>query len=281
MLQNTGGHERMTEFRADKRVLQNTPLDDYHVLNCSFGKDSMAMLKMCYDRGYPIDEVCYIDIRYDSKHSAEYPEHEKWIHEVGIPYITETLNLPFKSINPPVTYKELFFRKFQKGIHAGQCYGFSVRRTPKCNSLKVSAMKEHALELMKNNKNVIKYVGIAADEVKRIQGAYKRGEKLPLVEMNITERECFKICKDEGILSPIYSHSYFNRIGCFFCPYSNIDQFRHVYKTSPELMRDLAELDKYSPFKFHPPYTATELLRKFESEEREQKPLTIFAEINT
>lgn len=251
---------------------------DYYVLNCSFGKDSMAMLKMCYDKGYPIDEVCYIDIRYDSEHSAEYPEHEKWIHEVGIPYISETLNLPFKIINPPVTYKELFFRKFQRGNFAGHCYGFSVRRTPKCNSLKVGAMKNHVLKLLKEDKKVIRYVGIAADEVKRISGAYKRGERLPLVEMNITERECFKICEDEGILSSIYQYPYFDRIGCFFCPYSNVDQFRHVFRTSPELMRDLAELDKYSPFKFHPPYTATQLLRKFEAEAREQTKLSQFCE---
>lgn len=252
--------------------------NEYYILNCSFGKDSMAMLKICAEREreYPIDEVCYIDIRYDATRSAEYPEHEKFIQEVGIPYIIQDLGLPLHIVHPEHSYKDLFFRVFKKGPFAGKYYGFSVRGTPKCNSIKVKAMEQRIKEITATGYKPVKYVGIAADEKKRIEGARKRGEILPLVDLGITEGDAIKICKKEGTLSPIYNNPEFERIGCFFCPNSRVNQFKYLYKTNPELLADLAELDQYSPFRFHPPYTATDLWNKFSGEEKEQKALTEF-----
>ena len=252
-------------------------MDDYYVLNCSFGKDSMAMLKICVDKGYPIDEVCYIKMFYDKEHSAEYPEHYRFIQEVGIPYITDTLGLKYHEIIPKITYKELFYKKFQKGEYKGQNYGFAQRWCAKCNSdIKVNAFRMYISEMKRKGYRICQYVGIAADEKKRIRSGLKKGLIMPLYNEGITEREALKICKSNNILSPLYSEKCIKRIGCFFCPHCTIPQLRYLYMTSPDLIYDLAELDKYSPFKFHPPYTATELLRKFESEAREQTKLSEF-----
>lgn len=251
--------------------------EDYYVLDCSFGKDSMAMLKLCVDKGYPIDEVMYIKIFYDQEHSAEYPEHYRFIQEVGIPYITDTLGLKYHELNPKSTLKDLFFKVFQKGTYAGKYYGFPQRHCVKCNSeLKILTLKRFHAELRERERRAVHYVGIAADEPNRVLRGKKYGYLMPLNDLHITEKDALKICKENGILSPLYNYDIFNRIGCFFCPNCTIPQLRYLYQTSPDLMYDLAELDKYSPFKFHPPYTATQLLRKFESEAREQTKLSEF-----
>lgn len=241
----------------------------------------MAMIQLGYEKNYPIDEVCYVKMMYNDETSAEYPEHWRFIQEKGIPYIEDKLGLRYVELKT-LTFKDLFFKVFQKGTYTGKYYGFPQRHCVKCNSeLKVKVFKKHINEIKKSGKTPQEYVGIAVDEKKRILHNRKAGLRLPLADWRITEKEARKICEAHNILSPIYHNIEFNRIGCFFCPNCTIPQLKYLWKTSPEIMEDLASLDKYSPFKFHPPYTATELLRKFESEEREQKPLTIFAEINT
>ena len=251
--------------------------DDYFILNCSFGKDSMAMLKTCVDKGYPIDEVCYIKIMYDKGISAEYPAHYQFIQDVGIPYITEKLGLKYHELNPKSTLKDLFFKVFQKGAYTGKHYGFPQRHCVKCNSeLKIRTLKLFHTELREKDLKPVHYVGIAADEQKRVLRGKYYGYLMPLADLHITERDAMRICMENGILSPLYECDCFNRIGCFFCPNCTIPQLRYLYRTSPELLKDLADLDKYSPFKFHSPHTATQLLRKFESEAREQTKLSDF-----
>lgn len=139
-------------------------------------------------------------------------------------------------------------------------------------------LKKYHAELKNKDLKAVHYVGIAADEPKRVLRGKKTGYIMPLNEMHISERDALRICKENNILSPLYEYDFFKRVGCLFCPNCTIPQLRYLYQTSPELMRDLAELDKYSPFKFHPPYTATQLLRKFEAEAREQTKLSQFCE---
>lgn len=257
---------------AETRISKSSE-NDYFIADCSFGKDSMAMLKICIDRGYPIDEVNYVHMMYSDDWSAEYPIHMRWIEDVGIPYVTEILGLKFKSLESP-TYKTIVTKIVSKGLRKGDHFGFPQRKCPRCNSvMKVAAINRHNTELKKLGYVVRHFVGIAADEKKRVARGIRSGYIMPLAIEGITERDAFKICRKERILSPIYENAIFNRIGCWFCPHSTIEQLKYVWQTSPELFEDLVKLDKCSKFKFHPPYTATDLWNMFESESAEQKTL--------
>ena len=270
----------MPQIKANKTILERERErerdSDNHIWDCSFGKDSMAMIQLGYEKNYPIDEVCYVKMMYDYEISAEYPEHWRFIQETGIPYIEDKLGLKFTELTP-LTFKDLFFKVFQKGTYAGNHYGFPQRHCVKCNSeLKVKVLKKHITEIKKSGKIPQEYVGIAADETKRVLKNKKYGLRTPLADWGITEREARRICETHGILSPIYHNIEFNRIGCFFCPNCTIPQLKYLWKTSPQLMEDLAKLDKYSPFKFHSPFTATQLLNRFKAEEKEQSSLSQF-----
>ena len=56
-------------------------------------------------------------------------------------------------------------------------------------------------------KNIVQYLGIAADEPERIARHQKPGFKMPLVEIGWDEAFCRQICEENDLLSPIYTTS--------------------------------------------------------------------------
>lgn len=72
------------------------------------------------------------------------------------------------------------------------------------------------LEQGTENKNIVQYIGIAADEPDRIKThKNKKGIKMPLVEIGWTEQDCREWCEKNDLLSPIYTTA--SRGGCWFC----------------------------------------------------------------
>ena len=86
--------------------------------------------------------------------------------------------------------------------------------------------------------NALHYVGIAADEPKRV-----KNDVYPLVEWGITEAEALQICYDRGFdwngLYEIY-----HRCSCWCCPFQRIDELRKLRRHHPELWAKLREMDE-------------------------------------
>lgn len=98
---------------------------------------------------------------------------------------------------------------------------------------------------------IIQYLGIAADEPKRIKKHIdKPNVVLPLVEIGWDEALCGLIAKYQDLLSPIYTTSM--RGGCWFCHNQSIGQLRLLRKNYPDLWQLLLKWDKDSPVSFHP-----------------------------
>ena len=239
---------------------------DYHIYYCSFGKDSLAMILNAVEQGKQIDEVCHCKIMFSDAISGEFPDHEAFINNIAIPYLKDKLALNYVEISNK-TYLKVFFTKFKKGKHIGEYYGFPQRFAPVCNSrLKLLAIEKHKTELRKNY-NIIEHVGIAADETKRIKSAVNKGIILDLVNEDITEKDCYKICEKYGLLSPLYTEYGFKRIGCFFCPNASMKELKILYQKHYALFYMLMNLDKYSPErKFKDKYTVHDLKSKFDKE---------------
>ena len=129
-------------------------------------------------------------------------------------------------------------------------YGFpiSINRGQWCQQLKrfsESPVREG------RKINIVQYLGIAADEHKRIKKHIdKPNIILPLVEIGWEEGLCGLIAKYQGLLSPIYTTSM--RGGCWFCHNQSIGQLRILRRDYPDLWQLLLKWDKDSPVTFKP-----------------------------
>lgn len=233
-----------------------------HVVMCSFGKDSMAMLYTMKEHKMPIDEIVYVKILFDDEISAELPEHEEWINNYAIPKIKQDFCIDVKVIQANYTYKDLFFKEITRGGRKGNNRGFPLLFGSWCHrDLKIKPVKDF---LKQYNKNCKQYIGIAFDEIKRIAWELKQGNKMPLVDFGITEEQAFEICRKYKILSPAYKN--FRRLGCWFCHKQGNKALVQVIENYPNLYQKIEQLDEFSDIKFKQKYTAKEIKQKLKEQ---------------
>lgn len=128
-------------------------------------------------------------------------------------------------------------------------YGFPVslnRKGQWCQKLKTRFLESPAA---RGSKNIVEYLGIAADEPGRF-GQLNDRKRAPLVEFGIEEELCGLYCKYNGILSPSYETSC--RDGCWMCHNQGVAQLRALRKDYPELWALLMKWDADSPVSFKP-----------------------------
>lgn len=228
-----------------------------YVASCSFGKDSLAMLIKIKELGMPLDEVIYVDIRFDENISGETPEMASFI-EKAEKILKEKFDIEVKHLKG-VTFKEQFYKVKQRGKHIGDNYGFPYTIGAWCNDrLKMQPIKEY---LREQKEEVIQYVGIAYDEPKRYERLNHETHKAPLYDLKITEKEAMEICEKYDLVSPIYKTSF--RGGCWFCPKQRIGQLKWLYQEHNDLWNILKDMEKDSFNTFRPNATLEELEERF------------------
>lgn len=176
------------------------------------------------------------------------------------------------------TYEQMFYHvpKRKEGRKEGGIYGFPVIRGQWCKELKwriatqdsghyqvlprnswspvVSEIEacqgfSNKSETTDGDKDIVEYLGIAADEPKRF-GQLNEKKRAPLVEFGIEEDLCGLYCQYAGMLSPSYETSC--RDGCWFCHNQGVDQLRLLRKNYPDRWALLLKWDKDSITTFHP-----------------------------
>lgn len=116
-------------------------------------------------------------------------------------------------------------------------------------------------------KNIVQYLGIAADEPERIKRHSVPGKVLPLVDIGWDEAYCRKWCEENDLLSPIYTTA--TRGGCWFCHNQGVDQLRLLRKDYPELWQLLLKWDLDSPTTFKSDgHTVHDFDKRFEAEDK-------------
>lgn len=161
------------------------------------------------------------------------------------------------------TYESHFYRKKKRGKYPGQIYGFpfAVLGNGWCNDrLKLKPFADYKRSI--EGEYTI-YLGIAADEPKRLarMGA---NERSLLAEWGWTEQDCLNYLKEKGLENPLYKK--FSRTGCWFCPKQNLKSLKIIRNDYPDLWEQLLKLDKDSPVKFKPKYTVIDLDEKFKED---------------
>lgn len=235
-----------------------------YVASISFGKDSLAMLIKIKELGMPLDEVIYCDIRFDEDISGEMPKMAEFIPKAE-KILKEKYGIKVRHLTYKKTFKEQFYTIKQRGKHIGDNYGFPFVIGAWCNSrLKMEPIKAY---LREQTEPIIQYVGIAYDEPKRYERLNHETHIAPLYDLKITEKEAIEICREAGLLSPIYEDSF--RGGCWFCPKQRLSQLEFLYNTYPELWGILKGMEKDSHNTFKPNHTLAELEEKFKNSSNE------------
>lgn len=204
------------------------------------------------------------------------------------------------------TYESMFYHILGKGKHVGIIKGFPQTIGSWCKKLKFETsgvdVRRYVLSSQQSEKpntrvsnfgkqrelvyeaetspftnrssrerepssQIFQILGIAADELKRIERHSKRDDViLPLVEIGWSEAMCREWCEKNDLLSPIYTTA--TRGGCWFCHNQGVDQLRLLRRDYPELWALLLKWDKDSPVTFKPDgHTVHDFDRRFQAED--------------
>lgn len=118
---------------------------------------------------------------------------------------------------------------------------------------------------------VVQYVGIAADEPKRLARLGGVNKVSPLAAIGWTEADCREWCESNGLLSPVYATA--TRGGCWFCHNQSVGQLRLLRKTYPDLWALLLKWDADSPVTFRADgHTVHDFDKRFEMEDEGELP---------
>jgi len=224
-----------------------------YVLSLSYGKDSLACLGAIEQLGWPLDWILHVEIWATDTIPADLPPMMQFKAKADA-IIRERWGIQVEHIHAKDTYESGFYKRERNGV----IYGFPQIKGNWCNStLKVKPLHKAA-------KDCICYLGIAVDEPKRFHNL-KGAQRSPLVEAGWTEADCWKWCKENDLLSPIYITT--TRGGCWFCHNQSVNQLRRLRHNYPDYWALMLRWDIDSPVCFHPGHTIHDFDRRFQLED--------------
>ncbi len=226
-----------------------------HIVSFSGGKDSTAMLLKMLEDNWTIDEIIFCDT------GKDFPDMIKHISEVAH-YIWYRYGKNITTLKAEKSFDYYMFEhEKNRGKNKGKKgYGWATMRCRWCTSNLKNRVIDNYLKKYKTE-GYVEYIGIAADETKRIK------EKCyPLVQWGMTERDCLKYCYNRGFTwNGLYEH--FDRLSCWCCPLKNLKELRILYKYYPNLWEQLKQMDQKSYNQFRADYSVEQLENKFIKEE--------------
>ena len=212
----------------------------FYYAACSGGKDSIATVILAREHGEPLDEVVFAEVMFDENTSAEIPEHVEFVREKAFSRF-EKWGIKTRIVrSPDKTAKSYFFSKTVRGKREGRPHGFpSMGMCAVQRDCKLRPMRDYEATL---GVNTVKYLGIAADEPKRL--ARLDGEKKLslLAKYGVTEADAFELCREYDLLSPCYAWS--GRGGCFFCPAAKGAELFNTATAHADLWAELLAMEQ-------------------------------------
>lgn len=204
-----------------------------YIASVSFGKDSLAMLLLLIENRYDIDEVIFYDTGMEFQ--AIYIARDivkEMLEEEKIKYTELKPKEPFlyKMLEKEVHKRD---GSIQKGY--GLCGGRCRWGTTEKNKTIEKYLKENYGEDYKE------YIGIAADEIERIDRERNEHKLLPLVDWKMTEKDCLEYCYSKGfewkencVLGSIKLYNILDRVSCWCCANKNKKELENMRIYLPE-----------------------------------------------
>ena len=213
-----------------------------YIASWSGGKDSTASIILAHEHNEPLDLIIFSEVMFDENISGELPEHIDFIKNKAIP-VFESQGYETKIFHSNKTYTDCFYQVQKRSRvpeRIGKRWGFPMPGKCMINSqCKIQPIKKFWKEI---KEPFTQYIGIAIDEPKRMNRIVKAGNNLSLLEKyGYTEQMAFDLCKEYGLLSPIYEFA--PRNGCWFCPNTRSTQLKHLRTYHRDLWQKLLELE--------------------------------------
>lgn len=208
------------------------------IASVSWGKDSTAMLHMMIDKGCPPDEVVFYDT--GAEFDAIYRERDRMLPmlaEHGIKYTELRPREPFfySMLARPVRSRstgEVHRRGY--GWCGGPCRWGTTEKT-------------RALDRYAKERGATVYVGIAADETRRIERERPGWKRLPLVEWGMTEADCLALCYERGnewSEGEVRLYDVLDRVSCWCCRNKNLKELSAMREHLPDYYARLVALEE-------------------------------------
>lgn len=205
-------------FYMDMKFGGVRAVNEKPILRCvsiSGGKDSTALVLKMVEKGMPIDLLLFCDTGLEFP--ALYRHLDKLEKTIGIPITRikadESFEYLFRDHPLKRGRSETFIRNY--GDHPNG-YGWPGPKTRWCTGRLKIQPRERFLREPRKKYHVIRYVGIAADEIYRLERKNNQREDVffPLVEWGMTEADCLQYCYDRGFdWEGLYN--YFSRVSCW------------------------------------------------------------------
>ena len=233
-----------------------------YIASLSYGKDSIVIPELCMKYGLPLNRIVTVDIMATPKLHADLPpmvEFKKKADKI----IKERYGIEVEHITAPKSYEETFYAKKIRGENKGTIYGFPMVKGAWCNS----RLKLKPLSVFGKDENITQYLGICADEPKRIERLDGTNKVALPAQLGYTEKMCYDLAKSLDLLSPIYESA--TRGGCWFCHNQSVDQLRFLRKNYPDYWLLMLKWDRESPVVFRPDgHTLMDFDKRFRLEEQ-------------
>ena len=218
----------------------------------------MATIILAHEHKEPLDSIVFSEVMFDLKNniSGENPRHMKFIREKAVP-LFESWGYKVEIVRADRDYLDFFHRIIENprihSEHKGMKFGFPVYgRCGVKRDLKIKPIEKYYKNI---GQPITRYVGIAADEPKRLEALHKQKDQVSLLEKyGYTEEMAKQKCMEYGLLSPCYELS--KRGGCWFCPNAKLKEHEEIKRLYPEVWKQFLGLeleenmahDKFNPF---------------------------------
>ena len=239
----------------------------YHIVSLSGGKDSTAMLLMMLEKGMQIDCILFCDTGLEFP--AMYAHLDRLEKYIGRPITRVKAEHDFEYYFKDHIISRGRSKKFIEEYGADKTgYGWAGPRMRWCTNRLKDKPREVFLKGLREQYEIVEYIGIAADEGYRLTRKTNQRENCfhPLVDWGITEAECLQYCYDHGFdWDGLYRH--FKRVSCWCCPLQGLSELRVLYRHYPTLWAQLKRWDTLTWRKFRADYSIAELESRFAFED--------------
>ena len=174
-----------------------------YIASCSFSKDSIATILLALEHGEPLDAAVFSEVMFDHRRniSGEMPEHIEWIYSTAIPRLA-ALGVRVDVVRSEKDYLTLFHTVIGSGTHKGMLRGWLIGGKCCANrDLKIRPIHHYYGRFRKQG--VVQYVGIAADEPRRLARMQDKGyirKTSLLAKYGYTEADARRKCEEYGLL---------------------------------------------------------------------------------
>ena len=227
-----------------------------YIASVSFGKDSLAMLLMLLEKEMPLDEVVFYDTGMEFK--AIYNIRDK------VKLLLQEKNIKFVELKPEYDFEYKMFDKPVKKRNGTIGKGYSW-----CGGVCRWGTTDKLRAIEKYTQGNYEYIGIAGDEIKRINKERKPNKIMPLVEWGMTEADCLEYCYNHGydwVEDGIDLYSVLDRVSCWCCANKNLKELKNYYVYLPTYWEKLKELQSKTDRNMKGKYSVFDLENKFYEE---------------